>query len=664
MYYLYSAVVFCLIVIFASPGIAQTRERDPQEEAPIIEELTKLAPEAVPTFTQATEALDSQRFDEAEKLYLEVLKKAPDFDPALRRLGYTYVALGKRKEGQELTQKALSKNRSIENLVGRASSLIASNDPEYQPTQAEILEALSVGREAWQKSGQTDEDSASIVAEMLMMSRQDTEFQKFASGLRAKLPDSSMAAYYNAIALANTGDFDAAEAEIQRAQQLGAPPEAFTWLVTAIDTARDEQYYGLGRFFKYLNIFGILIAIWAIGLFGLFVVGRHLSRKTMRSIEESDPNDITGSAQDSLKTIYRRVISIAGVYYYISQPVVIFLVIAATLGVFVFFLWIGTIPIKIMLILGFVALLTIFYIIKSLVTRVKAEDPGRALTEAEAPDLWRLVRDVAALIKTRPVNEIRITPGAELAVYERGSFRAKMSDSAERILIVGAATLNGFDQNAFRAVLAHEYGHFSNRDTAGGDIAFRVNTDIMRTAESMAAGGTATFYNIGFQFLRVFHFIFRRITHGASRLQEVLADRVAAYHFGPDAFEEGLRHVVRREVEFQHLADNEISGALAANRAIQNLYEITVNEESTQKQIDEEVVGVIERPTTDDDTHPSPQDRFRYVTSIRPSEAEHLHGEVWDLFADRRAITKEMSDLIEKLVRPDWRSSEGSTLGI
>jgi Zn-dependent protease with chaperone function/tetratricopeptide (TPR) repeat protein len=664
MYYVYAAAVLCLIAVLSSAGIAQTRERDPREEAQVVQELTEIAPDAAPTFAEATEALDSQRFDEAEKLYQEVLKKVPDFEPALRRLGYTYVALGRRKEGQELTQKALSKNRSIDNLVGRASSLISSNDPNYQPTQAEIMEALSVGREAWQKSGQTDEDSATIVAEMLMMSRQASEFDKFASTLREKFPNSPMAAYYNAIAIANTGDFDAAEAEMQRAQELGAAPEAFTWLATAINTARDEQYFGIGRFFKYLNIIGVLVAIWALGLLGLFVVGRNLSRKTLRSIEESDPNDITGSAQDSLKKIYRRVISIAGIYYYVSQPVVIFLVIAATLGVFVFFLWVGTIPIKIMLILGLVALLTIFYMIKSLVTRVRAEDPGRALTEAEAPELWRLVRDVAALIKTRPVNEIRITPGAELAVYERGSFRAKVSDGAERILIVGAATLNGFDQNAFRAVLAHEYGHFSNRDTAGGEIAFRVNTDIMRMAESMVAGGTATFYNIGFQFLRVFHFIFRRITHGASRLQEVLADRVAAYYFGPDAFKEGLRHVVRREVEFHRLADNEISGALAANRAIQNLYEITVSEESTQKEIDEEFTGIIERPTTDDDTHPSPQDRFRYVSSVRPSEGEHLHGEVWDLFADRTAITTEMSSLIEKLVRPTYDNSEGSTLGL
>ena len=39
------------------------------------------------------------------------------------------------------------------------------------------------------------------------------------------------------------------------------------------------------------------------------------------------------------------------------------------------------------------------------------------------------------------------------------------------------------------------------------------------------------------QFVRLYHFIFRRITHGASRLQEINADRVAARLCGRDAFE-------------------------------------------------------------------------------------------------------------------------------
>jgi len=663
MYYASLMRTAVVVAILISCSMAQTPPRDPALENPVIDELGKIAkPETVATFVAATEALDSGKFEDAERQYQEVLKTASDFEPALRRLGYALVALGKRKEGQEMTKKALDRNRSVDNLVGRASSLLASDNPEYRPSPDEISEALSLGREAWQKSGSTDEGSAGVVAETLLMADKIEEFKSFALVLKTKLPNSPRVAYYTAMVLAEDGELDAAEAELARSKELGAPDEIIAPLLAAINKERDEAFFGLGRYRSFLWMALGAVALWAVGLVVLFIVGWGLSKKTLRAIQDSDPNDIRGDKQSSLKKVYRTLVSIAGVYFYVSQPVVIFLIIAFSVSVLIGFLFVGHIPVGLMIGIVFVGGTTIYYMLKSLVTKVKAEDPGRALTEAEAPALWHLVRDVADIIKTRPVSEIRITHGTDLAVYERGGLRAKMSDQAERILILGAAVLNDFDQNSFRAVLAHEYGHFSNRDTAGGDIAFRVNADIARIAESMVASETNTIYNLGFHFLRLFHFLFRRITHGASRLQEVLADRVAAYHFGPDTFNDGLRHVVRREVEFQRMADTEIKAALSGNRAIANLYEIKINGESTQKEIDNEVVAVLGRATTDDDTHPSPQDRFQFVSGIRPSEAEHLDGEVWDLFADRAAITGEMSNVIEKLVRPDWRSD--SMLGI
>ena len=41
---------------------------------------------------------------------------------------------------------------------------------------------------------------------------------------------------------------------------------------------------------------------------------------------------------------------------------------------------------------------------------------------------------------------------------------------------MGIGLLPGFSQDSLRAVLAHEYG-LSHRDTAGGDVALRVNQD-------------------------------------------------------------------------------------------------------------------------------------------------------------------------------------------
>ena len=101
-----------------------------------------------------------------------------------------------------------------------------------------------------------------------------------------------------------------------------------------------------------------------------------------------------------------------------------------------------------------------------------------------------------------------------MAVYERGNRRERRSDLGRRVLVMGLGLVPGFGQNAFRAVLAHEYGHLSHRDTAGGEVALRVNQDMIKFAYAMAHAGQAVWWNIAFQFLLFYHFLFRRISHG------------------------------------------------------------------------------------------------------------------------------------------------------
>ena len=179
-------------------------------------------------------------------------------------------------------------------------------------------------------------------------------------------------------------------------------------------------------------------------------------------------------------------------------------------------------------------------------------------------------------------------------------------------------------------------------------MALRVNQDMMKFGYAMAHAGQAVWWNLAFQFLRLYHFLFRRISHGATRLQEVLADRASARLYGAGPFEEGLRHVVRRQIEFQHLANTEIQAAVTANRGLRNLYTIEVPSDKT---LEERVDSAINRQTSEDDTHPSPTDRFRLVNRIACPVQPGPSGPMWDLFADRDAITKEMSQQVESRVK-------------
>lgn len=357
--------------------------------------------------------------------------------------------------------------------------------------------------------------------------------------------------YFNAVQLAMDGSYIAAEDEIKKAERMGLSSQVVReFLASGVHTCARAWRWAYDSLY--------IVAGWACGLLILFVAGKVFSKLTLHFIERSDPNSLATGSEIVLRRCYRGLINIAGSYYYVSIPVVIFLVIAVTGSIVYGFFVLGRVPIKIVVILVVAAIVTVYKMIQSLFIKVESEDPGRSLGREEAPGLWALTRAVADNLGTRALDEIRVVPGTEMAVCERGSYRGRRKDLGRRILVMGLGLLPGFGQNAFRAVLAHEYGHLSHRDTAGGDVALRVNQDMMKFACAMAYAGQAVWWNIAFQFLRLYHFLFRRISYGATRLQEVLADRAAARIYGAQAFEEGLRHVVRRDIEFTLLADKEI----------------------------------------------------------------------------------------------------------
>ena len=608
------------------------------KEKAIWEELETVAPQSVDDFKAATEAMDAEDYQKAIDLFLKVQQKAPKFDPALRRLGGSLVDAGKTEDGFRFLRQALAIRRSPENLLSLSRSLAFPVGKEGTRNQKQ--EAYQLVREA-NRSGAPDAAALVLQAQLAMELDKLDDFRQATGQLVARYPELMPTHYYNAILAASDEKWITAENEIKMAQSLGLAPEA-------VEQFLDSGVRTRARVWHYFYYSLYLIGAWIVGLTALFLIGKLMSRKTLTSLEAANPNSPTSASELTLRKFYRQLINVAGFYYYISLPVVTFLVIIVAASITYAFVMLGRIPIKLIAVLIIGALVTIFTLVRSLFIKIERTDPGRSLKYEEAPGLWDLSRSVAVNLNTRPVDDIRITPGTELCVYEKGTWRERSQDKAQRVMLLGIGVLNDFKQNGFRAVLAHEYGHFTHRDTAGGDIAIRVNNDMLKFAHAMIATGQANWWNIAFQFLRVYHFIFRRISHGATRLQEVLADRVAALQYGPLAFEEGLTHVVGKSAEFHHLAVKEIEDSVAVQRALQNLYELRLEQNSDlQKQIEES----LNRETSEDDTHPSPNDRFRLTRKIKGANESPATGMVWDWFTSREALTNEMTSLIQSEVR-------------
>ena len=629
--------ILALLATTALTLAAQTPNRDTEQEKAIWEELHSIAPDAVEDFKAGTIAMDSGDHDEAIRRYEAVRNVVPKFDHVLRRLGYSLVAKGEVDRGFELLEMALRIRRSPENLLGLARTLAYPRE-SVEGSHEQKSRALALAKEADRvpKTGD-DSDYKIMVGQLALELEKIDDFRNATEQLVAKYPDLMVTHYFNAILAAIDEKWITAENEIKRAESMGLSHDAAQRFL-------DSGVHTRATVWHYLIYALCLVALWIVGLGLLFLVGKLMSRKTLRSIESGDPNASATSSDITLRKWYRILINLAGFYYYISIPVVIFLVILVAAAITYGFFMAGRIPIKLVAILCIGALVTVYKMIRSLFIKIESEDPGRSLSYEEAPGLWDLARTVAAAVGTRAVDEIRITPGTDLAVYEKGSFRERTNDKAKRILIVGGGVLNDFEQTGFRAVLAHEYGHFSHRDTAGGDLAIRVNADMMKFAHAMMLSGQAVWWNVAFHFLRIYHFIFRRISHGATRLQEVLADRVAAKMYGPKAFEQGLTHVVRKAVEFEYLASKEINESTNSRRALQNLYEL---QPTDNPDLEEEIKQSLSRKTSEDDTHPSPTDRFRFTSRIVTTGEQSVSGKVWDLFKDREGLTSEMTKMVQ-----------------
>ena len=398
-----------------------------------------------------------------------------------------------------------------------------------------------------------------------------------------------------------------------------------------------------------------IVGIWIGGFIVLFTLGWILSRVTLVAVGRSQGETI-GSSERLVRSIYRGVIFLTSIYFYISIPILVLVVIGVALAVLYFlYLAITTarrVSIRGVLILGALALsmlYTVFEVVSSLFVREREIEPGRPLSKDEAPQLWALTQEVAQRVGTRPVDAIYLTPGTEIAVTERGDFMTKLRDTGQRYLILGLGVLPDMTQGQFKAILAHEYGHFSHRDTAGGDLAFLVQRSIYQMAYGLAMNGLARWYNPAWLFVNGYHRVFIRITLGASRLQEILADRYAAMAYSAQNFIDGLKHVVRQNLIFNLQFDRERKAAEVQQRKMANFYTLPPLDGEAQKTFERYFTEIMKRPTTSHDSHPALKDRIWLVENLSTPEPDNSSAMALDLLPVE-SLQAEMSEHLRQMV--------------
>ncbi len=603
-----------------SPTSAPQTERDQAYEQTVEKQLESMYPAAVPIFKEATIAMDAGDLEKSKQLFTQLVEMAPDFSVAYRRLGHIAQYQNDLAGSIALYRKALQLEPDAYNQSYLAIDLVLTGDSTNFPEAYQLASAAAKT---------LPEDGAVILSWLLASASVDNDADlRLADAKLLQLsPSQPIAHYYAGYLAAIDGKWEKSEKELLTAQELGMPQES----VQEMLDSGISKYALRARLFR-----GGVIATgaWLAGLGVLFAVGNVLSAATIKALKTGSTsiNLQIKPEENRIRSLYRRLISVLSVYYYISIPFVILLLVIVVGGVLYVFLQIGSIPYQVIGILGVILFGSLFAILRSVISRQKDVPPGRALQRIEAPELWTLVEGVARNLAVRPVDAIYLSTGIAIAVNERGSVLTKMRGKGKRNLILGMGVLPGLTQGQLAAVLAHEYGHFSNRDTAGGNLAYQVQNSLHGMTQRLLQSRAAYFFNPVWLFVNTYMRIFLRVTRGASRLQEVLADRYAAMNYGSTSLIEGLKTLIRQGIAFPLQANYQLKLSQESHQPIVNFYDLPMPE-VVSKEVEQQYDEALKRTTTPYDTHPAPGERIQWIEDLHvpyspmhdnPAPALHL----------------------------------------
>ena len=626
-------------------GNAEALQRYALFNADVHRQLRAIDPAAEDLFQQADDARMRGEHRAAADLYKRVLDRVPKFVHAMRRQALEELNLGNRRPAISLLDRALALDSSPQNLSMLAVALIATGG-EDSVTDADLARAENAAKRAC-AADPDDPETLAVCGQVALVRRDRDWLDAVLRRLTPLDPNSVTTEYLTAMSAWAHGDIDQALTFLERARAAGLSDEVYREVRDALAVARPAWT-------RYARFGGLTAAVWLGGALVLFGAGLMLSALAIRMSTRvpARADGRPGRVDRFTRRIYRAVLFASCAYYYLSLPLLLAVVVLGGGGILYGLISLGRVPIKLLIIVFIVMVVTAWAILRSLFVRGHTADPGIRIHPDEHRRLWQVLREVAERVGTRPVDAVYITPGTELAVFERGGLWRQLTGATERSLILGIGVLDNLQLKPLKAVLTHEYGHFSNRDTAGGSFALAVRRSLTSLAFALAHGGAAAWYNPVWLFVRGFHNLFLRISQGASRLQEVLADRWAATLYGGQAFEDGLRHVIDRSVRFGAHLNASVEDMLGRRQPLANLYQYTPTKSPSDADLEYRIRQALDADPSPYDSHPRPVDRFRWVHAlgVDVAPAPDDRTPAWELFSDRTSVEVRMTQVVREAV--------------
>ena len=215
-----------------------------------------------------------------------------------------------------------------------------------------------------------------------------------------------------------------------------------------------------------------------------------------------------------------------------------------------------------------------FFLIKFIFNRKKIDTSNLVeISETDQPLLFNFVRQLSEETGTRFPKKIFVSPEVNASVFYNTNFWSMLLPTRKNLQI-GLGLVNALNLSEFKAVVAHEFGHFSQRSMKLGSYVYNVNHIIYdmlyendgygKTIEAWAnvSGYFALFAHItigivsGIQWvLQGMYQMVNKSYMGLSRQMEFHADAISAYVTGSDHLVTALCRLEFADLCYQSLLD-------------------------------------------------------------------------------------------------------------
>jgi Zn-dependent protease with chaperone function len=239
------------------------------------------------------------------------------------------------------------------------------------------------------------------------------------------------------------------------------------------------------------------------------------------------------------------------------------------------------------------------------VPRPRFQVPGPELSEADQPEIFAMIRDLATRMNTRMPAHVYLVPDVNAFVAEVGGF---LGFGTRRIMGIGLGLLHVDDVSQLRATIAHELGHYAGGHTRLGGLVYRTRAAIGNVLDSLGNGWLSKPFE-------AYGHLYLRVTRSLGRKQELEADRASVELAGRDAHVDGLRVEGRAGALLGVFVRSELAPLLRASHCPSAIYDGFQRFVAQVPASDVDAALASEVPHKYD-THPVLADRIAFAESL------------------------------------------------